>query len=231
MTSSRPDPANLAPGCSSPSANVHALEPGPDACLLQTARRPRRRTWCRSARTDQYGGGSGHQHHRAEGDQPLPQPLKLSRPWGAGRQRRSVAWSRTAATTTSTPSRAPARRVFGFTRRLSKPAGGPAPGAFKFGWDAEAARPQARRSLGTSSPGNEQAQLARIDCALEMEWNYYGPFGFAAGLADADEAPYPLDMRVPARCSGAEAAVGTAEVTAAVPRMKGLVGASTPVPL
>jgi hypothetical protein len=77
-------------------------------------------------------------------------------------------------------------------------------------------------------PGDEQAQRARIDRALEMEWNYYGPFGFTAGLADADETPYPLDMRVPgALLRQKEAAlVGAAdEVTAAVLRMKELVGA------
>jgi hypothetical protein len=78
------------------------------------------------------------------------------------------------------------------------------------------------------TPGDEPAQLARIDRALEMEWNYYGPFGFTAGLADADEAPYPLDMRVPgALLRQKEAAlVGHAdEVTAAVLRMKEAVGA------
>ena len=77
-------------------------------------------------------------------------------------------------------------------------------------------------------PGNEQAQLERIDRALEMEWNYYGPFGFTAGLADADEAPYPLDMRVTGELLRQKEAaiVGRAEqVIEAILRMKEQVGA------
>ena len=61
-----------------------------------------------------------------------------------------------------------------------------------------------------------------------MEWNYYGPFGFTAGLADVDEAPYPLDMRVTGELLRRKetALVGRAdEVTAALLRMKEQVGA------
>jgi hypothetical protein len=63
-----------------------------------------------------------------------------------------------------------------------------------------------------------------------MEWNYYGPFGFTAGLADADEVPYPLDMRVTGELLRQKetALVGRAdEVTAALLRMKELVGPRT----
>jgi hypothetical protein len=31
---------------------------------------------------------------------------------------------------------------------------------------------------------------------MELEWEYYGPFGFVAALADADEPPYPITTRV-----------------------------------
>jgi hypothetical protein len=78
-------------------------------------------------------------------------------------------------------------------------------------------------------PGDEQAQLERVDRALEMEWNYYGPFGFTAGLADADEAPYPLDMRVTGELLRQKetALVGRAdEVTAALLRRTALIGAA-----
>ena len=40
--------------------------------------------------------------------------------------------------------------------------------------------------------------MERFKLGLELQWDYYGPFGFAAVLADADEDPYPLDMRVTA---------------------------------
>lgn len=101
-------------------------------------------------------------------------------------------------------------------------------GEFKFGWDAER-----RRGLSVGPwvhilrPGDERAQLERIDRSLEMEWNYYGPFGFTAGLADADEAPYPLDMRVTGELLRQKetALVGRAEqVTAAILRMKESLG-------
>ena len=77
-------------------------------------------------------------------------------------------------------------------------------------------------------PGNERTQLERIDRSLEMEWNYYGPFGFTAGLADVDEAPYPLDMRVTGELLRQKEAaiVGRAEdVTAGILKMKELLGA------
>lgn len=102
-------------------------------------------------------------------------------------------------------------------------------GRFKFGWDAEKGR---GLSVGPwvhiLRPGDERAQLERIDRALEMEWNYYGPFGFTAGLADADEPPYPLDMRVTGELlRRKEAAIvgRVEEVTAAIVRMKEQLGA------
>ncbi|MBI3966377.1 MAG: LLM class flavin-dependent oxidoreductase [Chloroflexi bacterium] len=102
-------------------------------------------------------------------------------------------------------------------------------GKFKFGWDAE-------RNRGLSvgpwvhilSPGDERAQIARLDRSLEMEWNYYGAFGFTAGLSDADEPPYDLHMKVSGELlrKKGTAIVGTAEqVTAAILKMKESLGA------
>jgi hypothetical protein len=124
------------------------------------------------------------------------------------------------------------RRVFETYYQAAERAGWPdrlQRGAFKFGWDAEK-----RRGLSIGpwvyilKPGDEQAQFARIDRALEMEWSYYGPFGFTAGLADADETPYPLDMRVTGALLRQKetAIVGRAEeVIAALLRMKEQIGA------
>lgn len=33
---------------------------------------------------------------------------------------------------------------------------------------------------------------------MELQWDYYGPFGFAAVLAEADEPMYDTDMKVTA---------------------------------
>ena len=96
-------------------------------------------------------------------------------------------------------------------------------------------RPE-RRPLGAyPQAGDEKPNLSRIDRASRW-WNYCGPFGFTAGLADGDEAPYPLDMRVTGELLRQKetALVGRAdEVTAALLRMKELVGAEdfAPVPL
>ncbi|NIJ09739.1 hypothetical protein FHU38_000083 [Saccharomonospora amisosensis] len=43
--------------------------------------------------------------------------------------------------------------------------------------------------------------LGDMDCAgraMELQWDYYGPFGFAAVLAEADEPFYDLSMKVTA---------------------------------
>jgi alkanesulfonate monooxygenase SsuD/methylene tetrahydromethanopterin reductase-like flavin-dependent oxidoreductase (luciferase family) len=102
-------------------------------------------------------------------------------------------------------------------------------GRFKYGWDAEK-----RRGLSIGpwvhilQPGNERAQLERVDRALELEWNFYGPFGFTAGLAEADEPPYDLSMRVSGELLRTKGAVivGTAEaVTERILRVKETLGA------
>jgi alkanesulfonate monooxygenase SsuD/methylene tetrahydromethanopterin reductase-like flavin-dependent oxidoreductase (luciferase family) len=166
----------------------------------------------------------------------FPQPVQKPYPqcWEPVASARSVEWAAAHGVNCNINAipRTRLRKVFETYHQAAEQAAWPdrlQRGTFKFGWDAEK-----RRGLSVGpwvhilTPGGEQAQLARIDRALEMEWNYYGPFGFTAGLADADEAPYPLDMRVPgALLRQKEAAlVGRAdEVTAAVLRMKEAVGA------
>jgi len=187
---------------------------------------------------DQYGGGNPVTNTTTvlKEISLFPQPVQKPYPqcWEPVASARSVEWAAAHGVNCNINAipRTRLRKVFETYHQASEQAGWPDRlhrGAFKFGWDAEK-----RRGLSVGpwvhilKPGDEQAQLARIDRALEMEWNYYGPFGFTAGLADADEAPYPLDMRVPgALLRQKEAAlVGRAdEVTAAVLRMKEVVGA------
>jgi alkanesulfonate monooxygenase SsuD/methylene tetrahydromethanopterin reductase-like flavin-dependent oxidoreductase (luciferase family) len=71
-------------------------------------------------------------------------------------------------------------------------------GRWKFGWDAERRRGfGCCRHLHLVRPGaDEKKQIARFLRGRELDWEYYGPFGFAAALAEAHEAPYPLTMKV-----------------------------------
>jgi alkanesulfonate monooxygenase SsuD/methylene tetrahydromethanopterin reductase-like flavin-dependent oxidoreductase (luciferase family) len=71
-------------------------------------------------------------------------------------------------------------------------------GRFKYGWDAER-----RRGIVTGRyicpvlPGQDRDRvLRRFKQSLEVQWGYYGPFGFAAILADADEDLYDPRMKV-----------------------------------
>jgi alkanesulfonate monooxygenase SsuD/methylene tetrahydromethanopterin reductase-like flavin-dependent oxidoreductase (luciferase family) len=187
---------------------------------------------------DQYGGGNPVTNTTTvlKEISLFPQPVQKPYPqcWEPVASSRSVEWAAAHGVNCNINAipRARLRKVFETYHRASERAGWPDRlnrGAFKFGWDAGK-----RRGLSVGpwvhilKPGDEQAQLERIDRALEMEWNYYGPFGFTAGLADADEAPYPLDMRVTGELLRKKetALVGRAdEVTAALLRMKELVGA------
>ncbi len=68
-------------------------------------------------------------------------------------------------------------------------------GQFKFGWDAEKHRGiVTSRSIHIHRPGKNDRE--RVDRAIELQWDYYGPFGFTAVLADAGQPMYPLDMKV-----------------------------------
>ena len=70
-------------------------------------------------------------------------------------------------------------------------------GRFKFGWDAEKHRGLiAGRYLHIYRPGSEQEERKRVDRAIELQWDYYGPFGFTAVLAEAGEPMYDLNMKV-----------------------------------
>jgi len=71
-------------------------------------------------------------------------------------------------------------------------------GAFKFGWDSERRRGMVTcRYICPVLPGQDRDKLLeRYKQALEVQWGYYGPFGFAAVLAEADEDFYALDTKV-----------------------------------
>jgi alkanesulfonate monooxygenase SsuD/methylene tetrahydromethanopterin reductase-like flavin-dependent oxidoreductase (luciferase family) len=73
-------------------------------------------------------------------------------------------------------------------------------GQFKFGWDAQKRRGVVTcRYIHLVTPGmNREKELARFSAALELQWDYYGPFGFAAVLAEADEPMYAIDRKVDA---------------------------------
>jgi alkanesulfonate monooxygenase SsuD/methylene tetrahydromethanopterin reductase-like flavin-dependent oxidoreductase (luciferase family) len=98
-------------------------------------------------------------------------------------------------------------------------------GRFKHGWDA-----QKRRGFGScryihlAMPGKDKdRELKRVKNALELQWDYYGPFGFAAVLAEADEPMYDLNMKVTADLllKKEVAMFGTpADVCAAIMRIK-----------
>jgi len=70
-------------------------------------------------------------------------------------------------------------------------------GPFKYGWDAER-----RRGVVTCRyihiADKDLGDMDRAAMAMELQWDYYGPFGFAAVLAEADEPYYDLNMKVEA---------------------------------
>ena len=67
-------------------------------------------------------------------------------------------------------------------------------GRFKYGWDSARRRGIVTcRYIHVLMPGVDHARaLARIKLGLEVQWDYYGPFGFAAALAD--DASTLLDL-------------------------------------
>jgi alkanesulfonate monooxygenase SsuD/methylene tetrahydromethanopterin reductase-like flavin-dependent oxidoreductase (luciferase family) len=73
-------------------------------------------------------------------------------------------------------------------------------GRFKFGWDCERRRGVVvGRYIHLVIPGKDRArELTRFKQALELQWDYYGPFGFAAVLAEADEPMYDINKKVDA---------------------------------
>ena len=73
-------------------------------------------------------------------------------------------------------------------------------GKFKFGWDAERRRGVVTcRYIHLLLPGQDRKkEYDRFKQALELQWDYYGPFGFAAVLAEADEPMQSLEDKVDA---------------------------------
>ncbi len=135
----------------------------------------------------------------------FPQPLQKPHPqiWEPVTSERSIRWTaRNAvnALTIAEPTSRLKRNVNmyyeeaeknGWPDRMNR-------GKWKFGWDAERRRGfGCCRHLHLVRPGaDEKKQVERFLRGRELDWEYYGPFGFAAALAEADEAPYPLTMRV-----------------------------------
>lgn len=70
-------------------------------------------------------------------------------------------------------------------------------GRFKYGWDAEKRRGVVTcRYIHVVEKG--LGDMDRAARGMELQWHYYGPFGFAAVLAEADEPFYDLNMKVTA---------------------------------
>jgi alkanesulfonate monooxygenase SsuD/methylene tetrahydromethanopterin reductase-like flavin-dependent oxidoreductase (luciferase family) len=71
-------------------------------------------------------------------------------------------------------------------------------GKFKYGWDCERRRGiMTGRYVHLTMPGkNPDRERQRFLRALELQWDYYGPFGFAAVLADENEPLYDITKRV-----------------------------------
>ena len=98
-------------------------------------------------------------------------------------------------------------------------------GQLKYGWDAEKRRGVITgRYIHLVLPGKDRTQeLKRFREGLELQWDYYGPFGFAAVLADENEEKFALDKKVDAgTLLEKEIAIfGTpSEVAAAIMRIK-----------
>jgi hypothetical protein len=69
-------------------------------------------------------------------------------------------------------------------------------GRFKFGWDAEKRRGiMTSRYLHITRPGKEKEALDRAARAIELQFDYYGPFGFGAVVARLDEPMFDLNKK------------------------------------
>ena len=73
-------------------------------------------------------------------------------------------------------------------------------GRWKFGWDAERHRGFGCCRYVHLLPNGQRGQqaLQRYKASLELQWDYYGPFGFAAVLSDVDEPMYDLQTKITA---------------------------------
>ena len=70
-------------------------------------------------------------------------------------------------------------------------------GEFKYGWDSER-----RRGVITDRMvhivDDGIGDLERAGRGVEVQWDFYGAFGFSGALTNPGETPYPLDMKVTA---------------------------------
>jgi alkanesulfonate monooxygenase SsuD/methylene tetrahydromethanopterin reductase-like flavin-dependent oxidoreductase (luciferase family) len=71
-------------------------------------------------------------------------------------------------------------------------------GEFKYGWDAERRRGVVTcRYIHCVDKGI--GDMEKVGRSLELQWDYYGPFGFASVLAEADEPMYDMNKKVDAQ--------------------------------
>jgi hypothetical protein len=72
-------------------------------------------------------------------------------------------------------------------------------GKFKYGWDAGKRRGiMTSRYIHITTPGKEKQAMDRAARAMELQFDYYGPFGFGAVVARLDEPMFDLNKRVTA---------------------------------
>ena len=68
-------------------------------------------------------------------------------------------------------------------------------GEFRYGWDGERRRGLIlNRMVHIADKGI--GDMERAARGVEMQWDYYGPFGFTAGLTRPGETPIPHDTKV-----------------------------------
>jgi len=72
-------------------------------------------------------------------------------------------------------------------------------GQFKYGWDASKRRGiMTSRYIHITTPGKEKQAMDRAAKAMELQFDYYGPFGFGAVVARLDEPMFDLNKKVTA---------------------------------
>jgi alkanesulfonate monooxygenase SsuD/methylene tetrahydromethanopterin reductase-like flavin-dependent oxidoreductase (luciferase family) len=72
-------------------------------------------------------------------------------------------------------------------------------GQFKYGWDAQKRRGiMTSRYIHITNPKTEKRNMERAAAAMELQFDYYGPFGFGAVVARLDEPMFDLNKKVTA---------------------------------
>jgi alkanesulfonate monooxygenase SsuD/methylene tetrahydromethanopterin reductase-like flavin-dependent oxidoreductase (luciferase family) len=134
----------------------------------------------------------------------FPKPLQQPYPqvWQPSTSPRSIEWSATHGCNVYSLADVASKvknnlRVY---KEASEAAGWPDRldrGPLKYGWDGDKRRGLiAGRGVHICQKGI--GDMKRAGRALELQWDYYTPFGFAAGLAEYGEKPYPFDTKVTA---------------------------------